>query len=54
MIFHTASLIDVTGAIDYNELYGVNVKGKGFFVKLLYIFSLHLFMSLILNLNLKV
>ncbi|KAI7808439.1 hydroxy-delta-5-steroid dehydrogenase, 3 beta- and steroid delta-isomerase 1 [Triplophysa rosa] len=27
LVFHTASLIDVTGAIEYSELYGVNVKG---------------------------
>lgn len=27
IVFHVASLIDVTGALDYSELYGVNVKG---------------------------
>ncbi|KAG9271359.1 3 beta-hydroxysteroid dehydrogenase/Delta 5-_4-isomerase type 1 [Astyanax mexicanus] len=27
LVFHTASLIDVIGAIDYRELYEVNVKG---------------------------
>lgn len=27
IVFHTASLIDVVGAINYSELYGVNVKG---------------------------
>ncbi|KAL7865750.1 hypothetical protein SRHO_G00109970 [Serrasalmus rhombeus] len=27
VIFHTASLIDVIGAINYSELHGVNVKG---------------------------
>ncbi|KAM9487217.1 hydroxy-delta-5-steroid dehydrogenase, 3 beta- and steroid delta-isomerase 1 [Clarias gariepinus] len=27
VMFHTASLIDVTGVITYSELYGVNVKG---------------------------
>ncbi|TRY89758.1 hypothetical protein DNTS_000005, partial [Danionella cerebrum] len=26
-VFHTASLIDVIGAVGYSELYGVNVKG---------------------------
>lgn len=28
LVFHTASLVDVTGAIEYSELYGVNVKGE--------------------------
>ncbi|CAB1347295.1 unnamed protein product [Coregonus sp. 'balchen'] len=27
LVFHTASLIDVTGKLDYSELHGVNVKG---------------------------
>jgi len=27
VVFHMASLIDVTGALDYRELYTVNVKG---------------------------
>ncbi len=27
LVFHTASLIDVIGAVEYSELYGVNVKG---------------------------
>ncbi|KAF7646326.1 hypothetical protein LDENG_00189840 [Lucifuga dentata] len=27
IVFHTASLIDVMGAVDYSELYSVNVKG---------------------------
>ncbi|XP_030642743.1 hydroxy-delta-5-steroid dehydrogenase, 3 beta- and steroid delta-isomerase 1 [Chanos chanos] len=27
LVFHTASLIDVTGAVEYRELYEVNVKG---------------------------
>ncbi|XP_052004801.1 3 beta-hydroxysteroid dehydrogenase/Delta 5--_4-isomerase-like [Xyrauchen texanus] len=27
LVFHTASLIDVFGAIEYSELHGVNVKG---------------------------
>ncbi|XP_029936360.1 hydroxy-delta-5-steroid dehydrogenase, 3 beta- and steroid delta-isomerase 1 [Myripristis murdjan] len=27
IIFHIASIIDVIGAVDYRELYGVNVKG---------------------------
>ncbi|KAJ8013084.1 hypothetical protein DPEC_G00049620 [Dallia pectoralis] len=27
LVFHTASLIDVTGKVDYSELHGVNVKG---------------------------
>ncbi|XP_071392266.1 hydroxy-delta-5-steroid dehydrogenase, 3 beta- and steroid delta-isomerase 1 isoform X2 [Centroberyx affinis] len=27
VVFHIASLIDVIGAVDYSELYGVNVKG---------------------------
>ncbi|KAM4608908.1 hydroxy-delta-5-steroid dehydrogenase, 3 beta- and steroid delta-isomerase 1 [Polymixia lowei] len=27
VVFHIASLIDVIGALDYSELYGVNVKG---------------------------
>ncbi|KAM3861830.1 hydroxy-delta-5-steroid dehydrogenase, 3 beta- and steroid delta-isomerase 1 [Diretmus argenteus] len=27
LVFHVASLIDVMGAVDYSELYGVNVKG---------------------------
>jgi len=29
LVFHTASLIDVIGAVEYSELYGVNVKGEG-------------------------
>lgn len=28
LVFHTASLIDVIGAVEYSELYGVNVKGE--------------------------
>ncbi|XP_035249228.1 3 beta-hydroxysteroid dehydrogenase/Delta 5--_4-isomerase-like [Anguilla anguilla] len=27
LVIHTASIIDVFGAVDYSELYGVNVKG---------------------------
>nr|XP_023700385.1 3 beta-hydroxysteroid dehydrogenase/Delta 5-->4-isomerase-like [Paramormyrops kingsleyae] len=27
-VIHTASIIDVTGSVDYNELYEVNVKGS--------------------------
>lgn len=27
-VFHIASIIDVTGSVEYSELYGVNVKGK--------------------------
>lgn len=27
-VFHIASVIDVTGSVEYSELYGVNVKGK--------------------------
>lgn len=45
IIFHTASLIDVTGAINYSELYEVNVKGEELFVELpCVIFSLYIFM----------
>lgn len=33
VMFHTASLIDVTGVITYSELYEVNVKGEEFFVR---------------------
>lgn len=28
LVIHTASLIDVIGATEYSELYGVNVKGE--------------------------
>lgn len=48
IIFHTAALIDVTGAINYRELYGVNVKGEGLFVELPCVFfSLYLLISLL-------
>lgn len=45
IIVHTASLIDVTGALNYSELYGVNVKGNGLFVDLSCV--LYLFMGLL-------
>ncbi|MED6233573.1 hypothetical protein ATANTOWER_013537, partial [Ataeniobius toweri] len=32
-VFHTASLIDVTESVEYNEMYGVNVHGKAFYSK---------------------
>ena len=28
VVFHTASIIDVNGSVEYSEMYGVNVKGE--------------------------
>lgn len=46
IVFHAASLIDVTGAINYSELYGVNVTGEGFFL-IRHVFSLVFIYSLV-------
>lgn len=28
VVFHIASIIDITDAMEYNEMYGINVKGE--------------------------
>lgn len=28
LVFHMASIIDVFDSMEYNEMYGINVKGK--------------------------
>lgn len=51
IVFHTASIIDVTGAVEYGELFGVNVKGEGLFelLSLHVLFSLYLLICLLLT-----